>query len=286
MIIGKRPLAAAALAASSVLALGGCFLTPGSFTSELQLMKDGSFSYVYDGEIQMLGLSRLAEMADKDEAESFAPYCFDDTTMAQRECEPAEAEAQRREWDAQADERARNRQREAEQVKALLGGIDPSDPDAAQELAQRLERQRGWDKVSYLGKGLFDVEFRVNGRLTPDFAFPTIERFPLASQFVSVVVRDGGQVRVDAPGFAAMGAGNPMQSLAMGAAGLSELKDGDGEMSAPATRTEGTFTLVTDGQILANNTDEGPVAGAKGAVLTWTITPRTTEAPTALVAID
>ena len=125
MIIGKRPLAAAALAASSVLALGGCFLTAGSFTRELQLMKDGSFSYVYDGEIQMLGLSRLAEMAGKEEAESFAPYCFDDKTMAQRECEPAEAEAQRKEWDAQADERAQNRGLGGRQAEGLRQGGQP-----------------------------------------------------------------------------------------------------------------------------------------------------------------
>ena len=38
---------------------------------------------------------------------------------------------------------------------------------------------------------------------------------------------------------------------------------------------DGTFRIVTDGQILANNTDEGPQAGAGGQVLEWRVTKRT-----------
>ncbi|MFN9376312.1 MAG: hypothetical protein ACK564_04615, partial [Novosphingobium sp.] len=47
----------------------------------------------------------------------------------------------------------------------------------------------------------------------------------------------------------------------------------------------GTLVLTTDGTILANNTDEGPVAGTTGQRLEWKITPRTTTAPTALVRL-
>ena len=54
-----------ALAGVGSLALSGCFLSPGQFKSELELMKDGSFLYRYDGEIQMLALSKLAEMGSK-----------------------------------------------------------------------------------------------------------------------------------------------------------------------------------------------------------------------------
>jgi hypothetical protein len=50
---------------------------------------------------------------------------------------------------------------------------------------------------------------------------------------------------------------------------------------------DGTFTVRTAPgmRILANNTDEGPEAASPGGeMLRWTISPRTTQAPTALIA--
>lgn len=49
---------------------------------------------------------------------------------------------------------------------------------------------------------------------------------------------------------------------------------------------DGVFTLTTDGEILANNTDEGPAATASGKVLQWKVNERSKEAPTALVRIN
>ena len=46
---------------------------------------------------------------------------------------------------------------------------------------------------------------------------------------------------------------------------------------------DGTFTMVTDGEILANYTDEGPRAAPGGRALSWKVNPRTASAPTALV---
>ncbi|MBX7526420.1 hypothetical protein [Qipengyuania vesicularis] len=275
---------AAGLAAASSLALSGCLLSPGAFTSELQLMQDGSFSYSYDGEIQMLALSKLAEMGNK--AEEFEAECYDDN-FEERECTLAEVNEQRAEWDANASARAAEEREEAEQMKAFLGGIDPSNPEAAQELAAKLSRQRGWDEVTYKGDGLFDVDFRISGRMTHDFAFPVIEKMPMGNMFVTVVLRDQAQVRVDAPGFAAQGGGNPMQGMMAGMAGLAQMSEkGDGEDIGKMVVPEGTFTIVTDGRILANNTDEGPVANARGQALVWEISPRTEQAPTALIAFE
>ena len=48
---------------------------------------------------------------------------------------------------------------------------------------------------------------------------------------------------------------------------------------------DGTFTIVTDGQILANNTDEGPRSTAEGQMLEWKVTRRTEAAPTALIQL-
>ena len=279
-------LAGAALLATSALALSGCLLSPGTFTSELHLMKDGNFSYSYDGEIQMLGLSKLAELGNAAD-ETFAATCWDDETFEDRDCTAEEEAEQRKEWDANAAERAEKNKSEAEAMKALLGGIDPSSPEAAQELAERLERQRGWDNVIYRGDGLFDVEFRVSGQLSHDFAFPVIEKLPLANVFVSVVLRDGGQVRVDAPAFTAGGNEMPMAGMMSGMAELAKLGEtSDGKSAPKIVVPNGTFTIVTDGRILANNTDEGPAAHASGQSLSWTVNQRTTQAPTALIAFD
>ena len=284
-----KPIRTATLAAASSLALTGCLLSPGTFTSEMQLMKDGSFAYSYDGEIQMLALSKLAEMGAKGD-DTFKAECFDEETYEERECSLAEVSEQRAEWQAGASERRAEAERKAEQAKQMLGGFDPSDPEAANKLADTLERQRGWEKVDYMGDGIFDVGFRVSGRMTHDFAFPMVEKMPMANMFVTMMLRDGGQVRVDAPGFAAQGGGNPMQGMMAGMMGLASLGLEEGEAEGAKmpriVLPKGTFTIVTDGRILANNTDEGPVANARGQALVWDIDQQTEQAPTALIAFD
>ena len=50
------------IALSASFALGGCLLSPGTFSSELHLYSDERFSFAYDGEIEMLALSQLAQM--------------------------------------------------------------------------------------------------------------------------------------------------------------------------------------------------------------------------------
>jgi hypothetical protein len=46
-----------------------------------------------------------------------------------------------------------------------------------------------------------------------------------------------------------------------------------------------SVTLTTDGEIPANNTDEGPQADPAGKTLVWTISKRTAAAPTALIRL-
>lgn len=272
------------MALAAPLLLTGCLLSPGKFASELQLMKDGSFAFTYDGEVQMLALSKLAEMANEGEAE-FEAECYDDE-FEERDCTDAEIAEQRADWDANAESRAEEEAREAKAMQAFLGGIDPADPEAANELAERLERQRGWNSVDYRGDGLFVVEFAISGSLDHDFVFPTIERMPTANAFVSVNLRDSDQVRVDAPGYGAQQEANPMFGGASLAA-MAAMAEGDENNELPnIVSPEGTFTIVTDGRILANNTDEGPVAHASGQSLAWEITPRTNQPPTALIALD
>ncbi len=293
-------LRAAAVLAGLSLALTGCFITPGKFTSELAVTGPDSFTFSYEGEIFFLGLSKLAQIgAGLDD--TFTPSeCFDEETFETRDCTEEELDGQRAEWEAGAAERIEAKKKEAAQMAAIMGGIDPSDPKAADELVKLLQRQKGWERVVQKGDGVFDVSYRAAGTLGHDFLFPTIEGFPATNPFVQMILRTGGQVRINAPGFAAqkgdagsmgglgsmMGMGSLAGLAAMGAA--SEANDnGTGESTLPGIpMIDGTFTVraAPGMRILANNTDEGPQAGTAGEVLVWQITPRTSQAPTALIA--
>ncbi|MDB5725923.1 MAG: hypothetical protein JWQ16_2677 [Novosphingobium sp.] len=272
--LAQMPRLALGLLAVAAMALTGCLLTPGKFTSQLDIRRDGRFSFSYSGEIYLIALSKLATMGDSDAFKG--DECYRPGTMVKRPCTAAETAEQRQRWDETQGEAGDKRKRETESLKALLGGIDPADPKAAEELAARLRRQEGWRRVDYKGDGLFDVEFAISGTLDRDFTFPSIERFPMANAFVTINRHQDGTLRLDAPGFAANG--NAPLKMMMGL-------DKGGESAPALPVTEGSFVLTTDAVILANNTDEGPHAGNIGQRLDWTITPRTASAPTALLRL-
>ena len=288
-------LRAAALLTGLALVLSGCFMSPGKFTSELAITGPDSFTFRYDGEIFFLTLSKMAMMGAETE-EAFTPsHCYDQETFEDRECTADEIAQQRAEWDAGASERATKAKKDAEMMKAIMGGIDPTDPKATEEMVRLLERQKGWNKVVHKGDGLFDVSYSVSGTLGHDFLFPTIEGFPATNPFVQMILRDGGQVRINAPAFVFQSGDNPLGAMmgGMGSlAGLAALgKEADGTTTAEAAPAipvlDGSFSIrIAPGmRILANNTDEGPEAGTDGGeLLRWTISPRTTQAPTALIA--
>lgn len=280
-----------ALPALACLALTGCFLQPGKFDSTLDLRKDGSFTYSYKGQIYMLALSKLADLAAKTD-ETFTPQACHDDDFNDRKCTAAELADQKRSWEEERKNKKAEDEKNAEAMRAMLGGIDPADPAAAKELADRLRHQAGWRAVNYVGDGLFEVDFALSSKLTHDFVYPTIERFPMANAFVMANRRADGTVRIDAPGFTAQSSTNPMQGpmgSMLGAAALSDAAKKDGAAGDAASlgipEIDGTFRIVTDGEVLANNTDEGPQAGTGGKVLQWRITKRTQAAPMALVRI-
>lgn len=289
-------LRAAALLTGFALVLSGCFMTPGKFTSELEITGPDTFTFSYEGEIFFLGLSKLAQMdAGK---EVFTPSdCYDDETFEPRDCSEAEIASQRADWEAGAAERAEQAKKQAQQMAALMGGIDPSDPKAAEELVKLLQRQKGWERVVHKGDGVFDVSYRITGTMGHDFMFPLIEGFPTTNPFVQVFLRKGGQVRINAPGFAVqntetggmgtvLGAGSFAGLAAMGAAEEAAKNGGDAGSIPGVPQIDGTFTVraAPGMRILANNTDEGPIAGTAGEMLVWQVNPRTTQAPTALIA--
>lgn len=290
-------LRAAAVLAGFALALSGCFMSPGKFTSELALTEPDTFTFSYEGEIFFLTLSKLAMMGATTE-EAFTPSeCYDEETYEARECTAEELDAQRADWEAGAEERAAKAKKDAEMMKAVMGGIDPTDPKATEEMVRLLERQKGWNRVVHKGDGLFEVSYSVSGTLGHDFMFPTIEGFPATNPFVQMILRDGGQARVNAPAFVFQNGDNPMGAMMGGMGSLAGLAamgaaEEGAEGATPAEQIpgvptlDGTFTIRTAPgmRILANNTDEGPEAAPGGGeLLRWTISPRTTQAPTALI---
>lgn len=291
MTLPFRRLATAGVVAVLSLLLSACLVSPGKFDARLDIRKDGRFSYSYTGEIYMLGLSKLAEMGRKSKgSEKFEPQpCLkQDDSMDERPCTKDELATQKADWTAEQKRAADKDKEDAEMARAMLGGIDPANPKAAEELADRLRRQAGWKSVVYKGDGLFVVDFAIAGRTDHDFAFPTIERMPMANAFLMLNRRTDGSIRLDAPSFGpanspAGGMGGFAQLAAMGAA-MDKAKDGE-DVTPKLPVAEGRLVLTTDAHILANNTDEGPKADPAGQRLEWTITPRSTSAPTALVKL-
>jgi predicted nucleic acid-binding Zn ribbon protein len=276
-----RRWAAAALTAVVAVVLTGCVLTAGKFTSALDIRTDGTFSYSYNGEIFLLGLSKLADMNPSGDMDAeFEPsLCYTDAEEpAERECTKDEIAEQKTAWEEQTKAAADRQKKEQEAMRTMLGGFDPADPKAAEDLAARLRKQAGWRSVVYKGDGLFVVDFALTGRTDHDFVFPTIERLPQTNAFVTLIRRADGSLRVDAPGFSAGPGGDPFRTMMRMAAMEGEDKD-----MPKLPELSGTFTLTTNGEILTNNTEDGPVAGTTGKVLTWQINQRTEQAPSALV---
>lgn len=277
----------AALAA--VLLLAGCLLMPGRFTSQIDLRKDGSFSFAYKGEIRVIALSKVAEEESrrKKGAETFEPApCYDDESGNERKCSKDELTEQRRAWEqdiaASRAAAAEKKKSDDQMMKAMLGGIDPADPRAAAEFADRLRRQKGLKSVIDRGDGRFEVEYTVSGRLDHDFSFPLVEKLPMVTPFITMIRRADGGVRIEAPAMTPGSSGNPFAGAASVVADEQSAKAGGDGMPV----LDGVLTVVTDGEILANNTDEGPSPVANGKALVWKVNARTKDAPTALIRIN
>jgi hypothetical protein len=258
-------------AAALALLLAACIFAPGKFTSRLDLHKDRSFAFRYTGEILMIP---LMEAAKKD---VFEPEtCYDEDSFNERKCTADELAQQKQAWESAREERKKS---DAQAAQMLLGGIDPSNPESGREIADKLRRQTGWNKVEYLGNGKFDVDFAISAKLDHDFTFPTFEGMAMTNAFVQVSLRQDGTVRVDAPGFGPANRPGAMAGMMSGVAKDTSNDDG-------ANLADGTFTIHTDAQILANNTDEGPASAPGGQSLSWQVNPRTPAAPTALLKLQ
>jgi hypothetical protein len=248
------------LALAAPLLLTGCLWGPGKFTSDLALRKDGSFVLDYRGEIV---LETADAMAKRPWQDSMA-HCVAAGTTKERTCTAKEIADQR-------DALEKKQKSDLEAAKAF--GLPGADEESNRAFAAKLMKYAGWRSVTYRGKGVFDVDYHMEGRLTQDFVFPLMPDSSFVIPFISLRRRADGAVLVDAPGLTGgMNLFGPM----------AQQMGGDGK-STPPSRAQGRFTVHTDGQIATNNSEDGPSADPLGRQVRWDVTPGANKIPETLV---
>jgi hypothetical protein len=200
----------------------------------------------------------------------------------ERDCTETEIAEQKKDWDEQQVRRKKEKEQAKKMFAALLGGVDPDDPKTIERFTKEVERLAAWNKVEHMGNGVFKIDYSTKGRLADDFAFPVIPRYALGNPMIHVSRWDNGRVRIEAPTFhndpdmsmaALMGAGGMMPGMGMKGKDVDPLE------------VKGTFTIRTDTNILANNSEEGPSDVGGLQVLTWDIGARTFGPPMALLKL-
>ena len=248
------------LAIAAPLLLTGCLWGPGKFASNLMLKKDGSFVLDYRGELVL----QVPDDQDTRPWTNAKAKCEDDVGKA-RDCTAKEI----------ADQKAAyEKKREDGRQMAKMFGLPGLDDDSNRAFAAKLMKYAGWRSVSYRGNGVFDVDYHQEGRATQDFLFPALPDNNLLIPFVALRRRADGSVLVTAPAFT--GGSGPMGGAGAGA----------GEMAkGPTSRAQGRFTIVTDGEILTNNSEDGAAPHAVGRQLHWDVNSSSSKIPEALIRL-
>lgn len=286
----------AALVLAGPLLLTACLLVPGKFTSNFDIAADGKFSFAYKGEIVLIGFAEMIAERDrsrKRKAERYDGKCYgplppgakpelrpqagagkpvDDKRIdpgampalpGERECTEEERAVQA---EASAERETEDRLK-SEKIKQMFG-FDPEAEGSLEAFAAELRKQDGWKSVVYKGNGVFEVDYRITGRLDRDFVFPVYPRTTAVFPMVIATRAADGTIRVTAPGFAP-------------GAGAGELMYGRNQQDRDPNQpqTEGVFTLTSRAELVSNNAETGQTAGK----LTWTIMSGTKIAPEAVV---
>ena len=283
-----------AVAAALPLTLSSCLWGPGKFTSDLALNRKGTFVLDYRGEIllQMPEKEPAPEpwsskkvrcyangnvdIVDADTSVDGAAGVGEEAEGNSRPCTTAEIERERAKYEKEEADRVARKRTENEQM-AKLFGIPGSDDESNRRFASSLMKHKGWRSVTYKGKGRFEVDYHFEGRLDQDFAFPIMPDTDLLIPFITIRPRTDGSVKVTAP--ALVGGGGIFAARAK-SMGLPDKGEG-----GPPSRAEGRFTITTDGEILTNNSEDGPTPSPGGRKVQWEVGPGSQKVPELLVKL-
>ena len=248
-------------ALAAPLLLAGCLWGPGKFTSDLTLRKDGSFILDYRGEL-VLQLPPDAEQEPWSDAKA---KCEQDGK--QRPCSKAEVAEKKSAYD---------KKRKDSEDMAKMFGLPGLDDASNRAFAAKLTKYAGWRSATYRGNGVFDVDYHFEGRATQDFLFPALPDNNLIIPFIALRRRADGSVLVTAPAFT--GGSGPMSGAMAGA--------GDMGKGGPVSRAQGRFTVITDGEVLTNNSEDGAAAHPLGRAVHWDVGPASTKVPETLIRLQ
>jgi hypothetical protein len=141
-------------------------------------------------------------------------------------------------------------------------------------VAEALAKEAGYRSVAYVGKGKFMIDYAIKGTLDHAFLFPFNADAQAIMPFVMVEVRQGGTVRIRAPGFAQSPSAGPLSGSGV-----------PGGAQDGSKYLDGMFTLDTDAEIVSQSNEDGvrTVGGRK--VVSWRATPLSKDAPTAVLRL-
>lgn len=276
------------LIVAAPLLLTGCLWGPGKFTSDLTLKRDGSFVLDYRGEIvlqtppdaeaKVEPWSSDKARCRKDGSVELQPWMTVDEGDENpvRPCTTAELAKAKADHEKKSAERVKSKREEAEQM-AKMFGLPGFDEESNRAFASKLSKYAGYRSVVYRGKGVYDVDYHFEGRATQDFVFPAMPDNDFLIPFVIMRQRADGSVLVTAPAFT--GGVGPLGARA-GAAAAGAMKDG------PVSKAQGRFTIITNGEVLTNNSEDGASPHPIGRQVRWDVGPGSTKIPEALVRLQ
>ncbi len=247
-------------ALASPLLLTGCLWGPGKFTSDLALRRDGSFVLDYRGEI----ILETAGATARQPWQNAMAHCTEGAK---------DGPCTERETADQRDAYLKKQKDDEDAAKAF--GLPGTDEASNEAFAAKLTKYAGWRSVAYRGKGVFDVDYHFEGRLSQDFVFPLMPDSNVVIPFVALRRRSDGGVLVNAP--ALTGGMNMFGPMAQ--------QMGSGNKPSQPSRAEGRFTIHTDGQIVTNNSEDGPSPDPLGQQVHWDIAPGSNKVPETLIRL-
>ena len=274
--------------AVTALSLTGCLWTPGKFTSELALRKSGAFVLDYRGEIILQlpkdndqpatwnskSMVRCHRSGNVEVFPAIAGGMGDEDDDPVRACTAAEIAKAKTQYEREAAKRSEQQGKSNEEM-AKAFGLPGLDDESNRAFAAKLMKYEGWRSVRYRGSGVFDVDYHFEGRATQDFLFPTLPDNDLIIPFIAIRRRTDGSVLVSAP--AMTGGAGPIAARAGAAAAAAP--------GAPVSKAQGRLSVITDGEIMTNNSEDGAAPHAIGRQVHWDISPASTKIPETLIRL-